>query len=589
MIWQGSRCQTVWKAQADMADPVQMDIGQELDVKLFSSGSDAQTHILAFHGGGGVAGTPDMMAPFAERVSAGGDISMILARYRTLNADQATFEDMRADAAHALGWACENLADGVQLYLLGASFGGLLVLDALLEAPAHIQDKVAGLILLNPVTDIGPDGWNNRVVNAQDHGHLCPTQRLAQHPLLARLRCYMAHGGQDDVVPLQASRRFAAIWPVGRCTLMEFPNSVHGFFNRAPHNQTVAEGITSFVAQVPKPAATPPKVKGKARRFKAAHLLPKGLTTVYGIGAQKAGTSWLFDCLSESPECLTGPTKEQHYFDALFVKSERSHLDQRLAQLRKTVERVKDGVDARNLKHLSNINLLADRLSIHAAAPGDHRPYVDYLCRGHRDEKIVCDFTPSYCTLDAAGFQAMNSIGPAKFIYVLRDPVDRMWSQVRMSVSASNPKLEDEAYEAKCLEHVRNQLNERDLSKIPRADYARTMAALETAVPHQNIHYAFYETLFAQGSVDQICAFVGIKPVKVSAEQRVNQGRSSSLPQDVAQEMAQALAPQYHAVEGKFGDAVPDSWQQGVTAPAPGPIDNISEKVVRLGHRLRGR
>ena len=34
-----------------------------------------------------------------------------------------------------------------------------------------------------------------------------------------------------------------------------------------------------------------------------------------GIGAQKAGTSWLASCLSEHPEICMHPKKEAHYFN----------------------------------------------------------------------------------------------------------------------------------------------------------------------------------------------------------------------------------------------------------------------------------
>ena len=567
---------TARKVQAEMTDPIVLDIGQGLDAHVFSAHAPGKVQILAFHGGGGVDGSPDMMAPFATSVTKDPGVSMAVVQYRTLKRDQAKFEDMRADAARALSWATDRLRKNQSLYLLGASFGGLLALDALLEADQGVQDKVAGLILLNAVTDTGADGWSNRVITPEQHGALSPLARLTDHPLLSRLRCFLAHGGQDDVVPIDTSRRFAALWAKDRCEMREFPNADHGFFNREPNGATVAQAIRKFV-------------KADGKRKAPSGLLPKGATVVYGVGAQKAGTSWLFDCLSQSPECHTGPTKEHHYFDVLYVKSEATHFEQRQNQLRKIVQGLKPGADPRNRKRLANIQILAERLSIHAAAPGDHRPYVDYLCKGYQGEKIVCDFTPSYCTLDAAGFREMNSIGPAKFIFVLRDPVDRLWSQVRMSVSTSDPKLSDAEYEAKCLAHIQNLHAKRDLARIPRADYARTMTALEAAVPAENIHYTFYETLFSQDSVDAICDFVGIKPIVVAPAKRVNLGRSTSLPPDVAEMMARALAPQYDAVRVKFGEAVPEHWRADIPQADTGPIGSMSGKVVRIGNRLRGK
>lgn len=501
---------------------------------------------------------------------------MALARYRTLNADQASFDDMRADAAQALDWAQAQLPAEGELYLLGASFGGLLALDALLEASVEVQNRVSGLILLNPVTDTGPDGFANRVIRSEDHAHLSPVTRLKGHPMLSRLRCFVAHGGQDDVVPIDASHRFAALWPKDKCEMMPFPNSTHGFFNRAPHDKTVSAALRKFVGAVP---VTP-------KRAGSAALLPKGATMVYGIGAQKAGTSWLFDYLKQSKECHTVHIKELHYFDALYVKSERSHLNNRFAQLRRAVDGLTPGMDPANRKRLRDTQLLAERLSIHAAAPGDHRPYVAYMTKGYAGQKIICDFTPSYCTLDAEGFREMDSLGPAKFIFILRDPVDRLWSQIRMAIGAQNSKLSDDAYEAKCVAHAEDLRNKRDIARIPRADYARTMEALETAVPSDHIHYVFYEDLFSQDSVDEICAFLGITPHKVAGDKRVNLGRSTALPDEVEEILSEALAPQYEAVRARFGESVPAAWRDVVVPPSKKALRALSEKAVRLHHRI---
>ena len=316
--------------------------------------------------------------------------------------------------------------------------------------------------------------------------------------------------------------------------------------------------------------------------------MPDGATLLYGIGAQKAGTSWLFDCLAQSKDCHASPTKELHYFDALYLKGESSHIKQRQEQLRRTVESLTLDVDPRNRKRLKDAQVLIERLSIHATTPGDHRPYIDHLCKGYQGEKIICDFTPSYCTLDRAGFAEMDRIGSAKFIFVLRDPVDRMWSQIRMAVSAESPNLSDAKYTTNCIAAAEKLLLERDMSRIPRANYRRTMIELEASVPSDRIHYAFYETLFTQNSVDQICAFLGISPILITAGKRVNIGRSTALPRTLRDKMALALAPQYIAAQDRFGSDIPQSWRDISAVPNLSTIASISKKVQRIGHKMRG-
>lgn len=577
-----------------MNEPVTLDIGHSLSVNLFGKETQGAPHILAFHGGGGVDGSPAMMTPFAQLLSAEAGAQVSVAKYRTLNRDKADFEQMRADAAHALAWAHSQTPQGGQLFVLGASFGGLLALDAVLTAPAPVQDAVTGLILLNPVTDTGAGGFANRVISPEAHAPLSPLQRMADHPLLSRLRCLMAHGGRDEVVPIETSRQFAALWPKDHCEMLEFPNSVHGFFNRSPHCDTVAASVRTFVGVAPLSAPSkPPKRKPPLQipkpPIEGTNLLPNGATMLYGVGAQKAGTSWLFDCLRQSPACHTLPTKELHYFDVLYAASEAGHLKDRVAQLRRTVDSLTDSSDPDNRARLRRIQILTDRLSIHAAKPGNHRPYVKHMLNGYKKQKFICDFTPSYSVLDTDGFKQMNSIGSAKFIFILRDPVARMWSQIRMAIATAHPKLEGPAFEAKCAAHAKDMHAVRDLSKIGRADYARTMSALEAAVPADQIHYAFYEELFSQTSVDAICAFLDIDAVPANTEEKVNLGRSGTLPADVGALLTERLMPQYTAAFERFGDAVPANWRKRVEAapaPASAPQTILPSKLVRNTRRV---
>ncbi|MFD1508548.1 glycosyltransferase 61 family protein [Lacimonas salitolerans] len=595
-----------------MDTPVTRDIGQGLQADLWGSTVPGGISILVFHGGGGVGGDPTMIAPFVRLLTqdapATHPISVTVPQYRTLNRDQAGFDDMRADAARALAWVQGQLPDDGQLFVLGASFGGLLALDAVMDAPEPVQTAVTGMILLNPVTDTGPEGFANRVLNPEAHTALSPQIRYAGHPLTGQPRCMIVHGEGDVVVPVASARRFAALWPEGRCSLRTFPRAGHGFFNQPPHDVVVARDVRRFIglpddgrlqhAAGPgvqsKPLATPQPGQVAKPAPKGRKLLPDGACLAYGIGAQKAGTSWLFECLSQSADCHNLPTKELHYFDVLNHKGEAGHVTDRLARLRRNIETLTDGVNTDNRRPLRRARILLDQLSIYATKPGDHRPYVEYLLKDYQGQRIICDFTPSYSVLSSDAFAQMDSIGPARFIFVMRDPVERLWSHIRMAVSAKSPKLTDADYETECIQHARDMHARQNLARIPRADYARTMAALEAVVPAERIHYAFYEELFTQGSVDRICAFLGIAPVPVESDKRVNLGRSSSLPPDIAALLEKGLAPQYAAVAARFGDAVPASWRMGkaddgdraVMAARASRGDSLASKVAGPGNLL---
>jgi hypothetical protein len=57
-----------------------------------------------------------------------------------------------------------------------------------------------------------------------------------------------------------------------------------------------------------------------------------GRKFMVGVGAQKAGTTWLFDYLGRHPDVAMSPIKELHYFDQIFRPELCGMLGARLQQ-----------------------------------------------------------------------------------------------------------------------------------------------------------------------------------------------------------------------------------------------------------------
>lgn len=231
------------KNAAHMAAPRTMRLGHGQHALFQPADGPEQTRILAFHGGGGVGGSPEMLVPFSQVLARQGALSIAIASYRVLDRDKASLPDMLEDAGRALAWCRADMPDTARLFLLGASFGGVLALDAALRSP----DRVAGFVLLNPVTDIAAGGFSNRVIPEQGRADLSPMRRCVGHDLLGITRCLIAHGERDDVVPIETSRRFARIWPRGRCEMHEYAGAGHGFFNHPRHSDPVVAQIRAFL------------------------------------------------------------------------------------------------------------------------------------------------------------------------------------------------------------------------------------------------------------------------------------------------------------------------------------------------------
>ena len=176
---------------------------------------------------------------------------------------------------------------------------------------------------------------------------------------------------------------------------------------------------------------------------------------------------------------------------------------------------------------------------------------------------MVADITPAYAILPARDVADMATVGDARFVFILRDPVARMWSQIRMAAGVQlGPGATAEALAAAAEARARELIGTGRLPRIERADYARTLAVLDRAVPPGRVHVIFYEEMVRDPAVlAGLCAFLGIAPVVPDLGARVNAGASLPLPPALEDAFRDAFAPQYAAVRARFGDRVPERWR----------------------------
>ena len=151
-------------------------------------------------------------------------------------------------------------------------------------------------------------------------------------------------------------------------------------------------------------------------------------TFLLGVGAMKAGTTWLHDYLAASPQCEPGVRKEYHVFDSLDLEREPYLLGRVVAKARGSLDEVEHGrpTDPTYL--------------LQAAMIADEQLYFDYftaLFARSPETRLTMDITPGYAVLSAARLSSIRAQFERRGVrpvaaYLLRDPVERIWSQVRM-------------------------------------------------------------------------------------------------------------------------------------------------------------
>jgi hypothetical protein len=293
-------------------------------------------------------------------------------------------------------------------------------------------------------------------------------------------------------------------------------------------------------------------------------------TLFFGVGAQKAATSWLDHYLRDHPEVCLPVRKEQHYWDTHrlpagggkrlekvgreLARIERRGLWKRLTRTPR--RRALDEAWRRNDA------MLRDR------APG-HRAYADALFQVWRNEAVVGEITPAYALLGPETYAEMAALGSdVRFLFVMRDPVGRLLSGVRMN-QRKDAGREGEP-PGRLAERFEAALCDPQHPSMLRSRYDLTLTRLDAAVPRERICCFFYESLFRQEEMDRLTDFLGIarRPARVS--KRVNAGRPSAERLDPALE-ARALAvlePVYDFIRARFGARVPETWRQPPRATA---------------------
>jgi hypothetical protein len=272
-----------------------------------------------------------------------------------------------------------------------------------------------------------------------------------------------------------------------------------------------------------------------------------------GLGAQKSGTSWLFDYLNQNPRSRFGLAKEYHVLDAHFVPFFYSFHEERVKKLEAALSSG-TGEDDRAL----------DRLRTFIDFVEDIDGYFDHfaaLAHGAEGAVLTGDLTPSHCALQSDAMRAVDRAFAERGIEVravqlVRDPVERIISMARMVIrnEKGRPALLHEEV-ALINEHVGSE------SVRIRSDYKSTREAASRVFGDRFLH-CFYEELFSETKLDELCAFLGIPYAAPDFGKFVNVSRTDNrLPEECRLRIFGSVADQYRYYTDEFGeDRIRSVW-----------------------------
>lgn len=231
---------------------------------------------------------------------------------------------------------------------------------------------------------------------------------------------------------------------------------------------------------------------------------------ILGVGAQKAGTTWLFKQLNQSKNVNMGFLKEYHIWDAIYSPLMSSFIAS--TKKNETAETA--------LRKLMQTN---------------EKVYEIYF-RGLISEtiQITGDITPSYSILTAEQLKTirdrLESVGfLVKVVFLMRDPAKRNWSAFRHEI---RKKLEigmQINYQQIALEFERLYTGPQF---VARTSYDLTVKSIKKTFSEENVFFGFYENLFQKENLEALSKFLNIDFDLMDSNKKVNVSPEIKFPID---------------------------------------------------------
>ena len=288
---------------------------------------------------------------------------------------------------------------------------------------------------------------------------------------------------------------------------------------------------------------------------------------LYCVGATKAGTSWLYRYLHDHPDCAMPAVKEAHYWDTFDANDLEKQLVFYRVRLREMRDTKLDAADAGRGWQVENldrrINEMKALVAVLEGDRADDRAYLGWMLDGRTDGQIVGDMTPNYATLSDDMIARMRDAAPAsKFIFLIRDPLDRLWSHI--SMQARRQRQAHEVYEKKSNNILYRMLNRgQETHILERGDYPKIIRKLRRLIPEGRLLIQFAEDLFTPLGLKRVCDFLGIATVKPEVQQPVHRGPEVVMLDKLRPRALGLLNEHYEWVARNIGP-LPQRWQDNL-------------------------
>lgn len=270
-------------------------------------------------------------------------------------------------------------------------------------------------------------------------------------------------------------------------------------------------------------------------------------TFVLGLGAQKAGTSWLYHYLNADPASDFGGLKEYRVWDSLQIP-EMSYFDVRPS---KPLNRLLVALTSRVRGRASNAWKLRGHLQ---EDPDNYFTYFHQLL-AQPGIRLTGDVTPSYAGLSEQTFREIrgrfDSHGiETKAFFIMRDPVGRAISAARMNRRKRDWREGVSPFgdfDRAILKYAKSTTHGL------LANYENTITRARSVFGRENVYIGLYENMFQPEEVERFAKFMGVAFMPERIEKRFYESRSEQpVTDETKRRLGELFEPTYQFAAKEF-------------------------------------
>lgn len=256
-----------------------------------------------------------------------------------------------------------------------------------------------------------------------------------------------------------------------------------------------------------------------------------------GIGAQKAGTTWLYHSLKNIPDFDLPYVKELNYF------SRSSEYGNSFLKHKYFVRRILKPI--RTYRILSHLMTIRDKKELRWYCKWYFSNYTDrwYLSLFDNYKGITGEITPNYSILSIKDIERIYKIMPdVKIIYMIRNPIDRCISHYFDIRSRKNKNFNKNQFDFEDFNQFVNSYEQE-----VRSDYMRTLKNYQSVFPKEQILVCFFDSIKdnPEKLLMDIFDYLGCKSKILDSDLVIRRKVNSSKKQQIPDQAYEILKKKY--------------------------------------------